>query len=98
MTTNAPFRSEHTFSGLSSPLEMNLFPVVNASDYALYLCGFLYIILLFFPRVNFCTLSTESLQAANEEKKNREDKLERKIADLLKRTNLGKSSLVFNFF
>lgn len=77
---------------------MNLFPVVNASDYALYLCGFLYIILLFFPRVTFCTLSTESLQAANEEKKNREDKLERKIADLLKRTNLGKSSLVFNFF
>ena len=63
-----------------------------------YLCGFLYIILIFFPRVNFFTLSTESLQAANEEKRNREDELERKSADLLKRTNLGKSSLVFNFF
>ena len=54
--------------------------------------------LLFFLRVNFFTLSTESFQAANEEKKNRDDELERKIADLSKRTNLGKSSLVFIFF
>ena len=54
--------------------------------------------LFFFLRVNFFTLSTESFQAANEEKKNREDELQRKIADLSKRTNLGKSSLVFIFF
>lgn len=60
--------------------------------------GFLYIIFFYFLWVNFLTISTESLQAANEEKKNREDKLKRESDELSKRTNLGKSSLVFMFF
>lgn len=60
--------------------------------------GFLYIIFLYFLRVNFPTISTESLQAANEEKKSREDKLKRESDELSKRTNLGKSSLVLMFF
>lgn len=59
--------------------------------------GFL-TIFLYFLRVNFLTISTESLQAANEEKKNREDKLKRESDKLSKRTNLGKSSLVSMVF
>ena len=51
--------------------------------------GFLYIIF---------HISTESLQAANEEKKNREDKLKRESDELSKRKILGKSSFVFMFF
>ena len=60
--------------------------------------GFLYIIFLYFPRVNFLTISAESLQAAIEENKSREDKLKRESDELSKRTNLGKSSLVLMFF
>lgn len=60
--------------------------------------GFLYIIFLYFLRVNFLTISTESLQAAIEEKKSREDKLKRESDELSKRTNLGKYSLVLMFF
>lgn len=59
--------------------------------------GFL-TIFLYFLRVNFLTISTESLQAANEEKENREDKLKRESDKLSTRTNLGKSSLVSMVF